>query len=209
MKCFQRPPKFVNRLIMVILGVIVQGFGLSLLINISLGTDPCTAFTQGIIEYVPLSFGTAQLLINLFAFIFVVKYDLSQVGYGTIANMVFIGYISDFFRYIWSNILPENFFEPMTMKLIILIPALIIFILGASAYMTAGLGASPYDALPFIISAHVNKISFKYLRMIWDISFMAIGLILGGNVGIMTIALAFFLGPVITWTKKKLSKFIE
>ncbi len=74
--------------------------------------------------------------------------------------------------------------------------------------MCAGLGSSPYDALPFIISAHVKKISFKALRMIWDISFMVIGFVLGGDVGIVTILVAFFLGPIITWMQKKMEVLI-
>lgn len=68
---FARPEKFRNRLIMVILGVLIQGFGLSWLIEIHFGTDPCSAFTQGVISHVGLTFGTAQLLINLILFIII------------------------------------------------------------------------------------------------------------------------------------------
>ena len=49
---FARPEKFRNRLIMVILGVLIQGFGLSWLIEIHFGTDPCSAFTQGVISHI-------------------------------------------------------------------------------------------------------------------------------------------------------------
>ena len=45
---FARPEKFKNRLIMVILGVLIQGFGLSWLIEIHFGTDPCSAFLSDI-----------------------------------------------------------------------------------------------------------------------------------------------------------------
>ena len=71
LKWFARPDKFKNRLIMVILGVLIQGFGLSWIIEVSFGTDPCSAFTQGVISHVPLSFGTAQLLINIILFVVV------------------------------------------------------------------------------------------------------------------------------------------
>lgn len=47
MTCFARPPKFWTRLAMMITGVTVQGFGLSLLIRLALGTDPCSCLTQG------------------------------------------------------------------------------------------------------------------------------------------------------------------
>lgn len=209
-KCFARPPKFRNRMIMMIVGVLLQGLGLSLLININLGTDPCSSLTQGVEKLLPfLSFGTCQLLCHLVTFIFVLRYDMSQIGFGTIGNMVCLGYISDFFRWVWSMLLPENFFEPRTTAYILLLPVLVIFCVGAATYMSAGLGSSPYDALPFIISERCNKLSFKAIRMLWDIAFMVGGFLLGGDVGIVTIAVAFFLGPVIAWIQRKVEVFIK
>lgn len=208
-KCFARPPKFRNRMIMMIVGILLQGFGLSLLISINLGTDPCSSFTQGVEKLLPFSFGTCQLLCHLVTFVFVLRYDLSQIGFGTIGNMVFLGYISDFFRWVWSIVLPSDFFEPRTTAYILLLPVLAVFCVGAATYMSAGLGSSPYDALPFIISERTNKLSFKAIRMLWDIAFMIGGFLLGGDVGIVTIAVAFFLGPVISWIQKKVERFIQ
>ena len=206
---FARPPKFWTRLVMMMIGVAVQGLGLSLLIRLALGTDPCSCLTQGVINYVPISFGTAQLLCHLVTFIFVLRFDMSYIGFGTIGNMVCLGYISDFFGWIWDTVLPQDFFAPTPVRWGLLVPVLIVFILGASTYMTAGLGSSPYDAMPFIISHKCKKLSFKVIRMIWDISFMAAGFLLGGDVGIVTLGVAFFLGPVITFMQKKLAVLLK
>lgn len=207
-KCFARPPKFWNRMIMMLCGVTAQGMGLSLLRSINLGTDPCSCLTQGVTNFIPLSFGTCQLLCHLVTFLFVIRYDLGMIGFGTIGNMCFLGYISDFFRWLWSLLLPAGFFAVTVNRYILLLPSLAIFLLGAAAYMCAGLGSSPYDALPFIISGHVRHLSFKVIRMIWDISFMAAGFLLGGDVGIVTILVAFFLGPIIAWMQQKLEVLI-
>ncbi len=209
MTCFARPPKFWTRLAMMITGVTVQGFGLSLLIRLALGTDPCSCLTQGVINYVPVSFGTAQLLCHLVTFVFVLRFDMSYIGFGTIGNMVFLGYISDFFGWIWDSVLPQGFFASQPVRWGLLVPVLMVFILGASTYMTAGLGSSPYDAMPFIISHKCKKIPFKAIRMIWDISFMAAGFALGGDVGIVTLGVAFFLGPVISFMQKKLEVLLK
>ena len=93
---FARPPKFAKRMGMMICGVIAQGLGLSLLRSIALGTDPCSCLTQGVTNFVPLSFGTCQLMCHLVTFLFVIRFDLSMIGFGTIGNMCFLGYISDF-----------------------------------------------------------------------------------------------------------------
>ena len=113
-----------------------------------------------------------------------------------------------FFQWIWSLLLPAGFFEVVINRYLLLIPSLAVFLLGAAAYMCAGLGSSPYDALPFIISGHVRRLPFKIVRMLWDISFMAAGFVLGGDVGIVTILVAFFLGPIITGVQKKLEVLI-
>ena len=209
MTCFARPPKFWTRLAMMITGVTVQGFGLSLLIRLALGTDPCSCLTQGVINYLPISFGTAQLLCHLVTFVFVLRFDMSYIGFGTIGNMVFLGYISDFFGWIWDSVLPQGFFASQPVRWGLLVPVLIVFILGASTYMTAGLGSSPYDAMPFIISHKCKKIPFKAIRMIWDISFMAAGFAPGGDVGILTLGEAFCLGPVISFLQKKLAVLLK
>ena len=207
-RCFARPPKFRNRMIMMLCGVTAQGMGLSLLRSINLGTDPCSCLTQGVTNFLPLSFGTCQLLCHLVTFLFVIRYDLGMIGFGTIGNMCFLGYISDFFRWVWALLLPAGFFEGVANRYILLIPSLAVFLLGAAAYMCAGLGSSPDDALPFIISGHVKKVSFKVVRMLWDIGFMAAGFLLGGDVGIVTILVAFFLGPIIAWVQRKLEVLI-
>lgn len=207
-KCFVCPPKFRNRMIMMLCGVLSQGMGLSLLRSVNLGTDPCSCLTQGVTNFVPLSFGTCQLLCHLVTFLFVIRFDTGMIGFGTVGNMCFLGYISDFFKWVWTLVLPAGFFDMTMNRYLLLLPSLAVFLLGAAAYMCAGLGSSPYDALPFIISGHVKKISFKAVRMIWDISFMAAGFLLGGDVGIVTVLVAFFLGPIITWVQKKLEVFI-
>lgn len=208
---FARPPKFRIRMALMLVGVILQGMGLSVLRLINMGTDPCSCLTQGVTNYVPLSFGTAQLLCHLVTFAFVIRFDMSRIGFGTIGNMVCLGYISDFFTWVWGRTLPSglNFFAVQRICYILLLPALVVFILGAATYMTAGLGASPYDALPFIISEHTNKLPFRAIRVIWDICFMIGGLLLGGDVGIVTVAVAFFLGPVINLLQKRLEVLLR
>lgn len=233
---FAIPDKFGTRMIMMILGIIVQAFGLSLLIRLELGTDPCTCLTLGVMKYFPIKVGTAQLICHLINFLIVLKFDWSMIGFGTIGNMVCLGYINQFFGYIWDTFLPAGFFESNAVRYGLLIPVLAIFILGAAAYMTAGLGTSPYDAVPFIISSykksspaeatsisegssHAPKLSFKAIRMIWDISYMTGGILLaafskdgfrfGETVGVVTVVIAFGLGPVISWMQKIMSRLLK
>ena len=112
------------------------------------------------------------------------------------------------FTGIWNHVLPAGFFAAAPVRYFLMIPGLVGLLFGAAAYMCSGLGSSPYDALPFIISNHVKRLSFKTVRMLWDIVFMAAGFMLGGTVGIVTVAVAFFCGPVVAWVQRKLERII-
>ena len=206
---FEKDSKLKNRIIIMILGVIIQALGLSLLMLVDLGVDPCSCLTMGVINYLPISFGSAQILCHMVTFIFVIIYDRKKIGLGTVGNMFCLGYICDFFSFIWSRVIPENLFNSSLVQWICLIPALLVFVSGAAAYMTADLGMSPYDAISFILSKRFPKIPFKYIRIMWDVSFMVGGFILGGPVGVVTILVAFCLGPVIAWFQKKLERFVR
>lgn len=107
--CFARPPKFLNRMIMMLIGVFVQGIGLSLLIQINLGTDPWTSFVLGVSKNLPFTYGTWQLICAAVLFLFVIFFDLSKIGFGTIGNMVCVGYIADLFGWIWGKSFPLDF----------------------------------------------------------------------------------------------------
>ncbi len=204
LRCFLRPAPFWRRMAVMAVGVLIQGFGLSVLRSIDLGLDPCSCLTQGVSNLTHLSFGTCQVLCHLATFLVVLKFDLSRVGYGTVGNMVFLGYISDFFTWLWRTALPEGFFEKTAVRYGLLLPALAVFLLGAAAYMCSGLGSSPYDAVPFIIAERAKKLSFRVVRISWDVSFMVLGLALGVMPGLVTLAVAFFCGPVVAWVQKKL-----
>lgn len=207
--CFARPPKFLNRMIMMLIGVFVQSVGLSLLIQINLGTDPWTSFVLGVSKELPFTYGTCQLVCAAVLFLFVIFSDLSKIGFGTIGNMVCVGYIADLFGWIWGKILPAGFFDSTLACWLVLLPALLIFLSGASAYLCADLGGSPYDVLPFILADRLKRIPFKAVRIAWDTAFLVLGFFLGGPIGIVTILIAFFLGPAISWFQKKLEVFLR
>lgn len=208
LNCFARPPKFKKRMVFMMGGVVMMGFGLSLLRDINLGTDTCSCFAQGINNFLPFRFGTCLVLFHIVTLCFVLRYDISRIGFGTLGNMLFLGYISDFFKWLWSVALPSDFFIHTVTRYVLLVPSLVVFMVGAAAYMCSGLGASPFDALPFIISDHIKKLPFKAVRILWDLFFMIMGMILGGDFGIVTILSAFCLGPVISWVQKKLEVLI-
>ncbi|SCY63761.1 YczE/YyaS/YitT family protein [Butyrivibrio sp. INlla14] len=200
---------FVKRLIIMNIGVFLMGFFLSFLIEVNLGTDPCTFMNLTLSRFLGLSFGNWQLLLNSCLFILVILFGRKLIGFGTIANMVFIGYIADFFCMVWGKTIPEHVFKEFPSRAIVFGIALAMFIFAVSLYINANMGVAPYDAIPQIISERVlKKVPFAVIRIAFDFTAIIIGIIFGGIPNIGMILMALFLGPVITLVGKFLNKHV-
>lgn len=193
-----------KKMILVIISVIMMGFSLSFLNRTNFGTDPYTVLNLGIASKVGLSLGNSQAIFNCVLLLIVFLFDKSQIGWGTIANMFLVGYSFDFFTWLNGFWVPQEIYSTMLGRILVMIPSLLVFILVAATYMAVQLGTSPYDAVPFIVSTKLSKVPFRIIRMFWDILACVIGVLLDSKLGVVTIVMAFALGPVITWVKKNI-----
>lgn len=197
-----------------IFAVVIMGLCVSFLDKTALGTDPCTTFNLGIAEKTGLSLGNWQALFNCILFIFVIFFARDQIGWGTLANMFLVGYSYDFFTWLNSKWIPDEIYTHLSARILITIPILALFIFVASLYIAIQQGTAPYDAFPYIIHNLINKktnrLPFKAVRMIWDIGFCILGLLLGSRIGIVTILIAFTIGPVVSYLEKNIiSKLLK
>lgn len=203
---FYKKANFVSRLVTVVAAVILMGFAMSLLMKVNLGTDPCTLMNNSIAMTLGMTLGNWQALLNIILLIFVVLFGGRNLGFGTIANMFLVGYSIDFFNWVWNHILPSDAFDSWTVRIVILVPALLLFILAAAVYMEVDMGTAPYDAVPYIISTKFKKIPFRIIRMAYDFLVILVGLVFGGKIQIVTVLMALLLGPVISWVGTKLKR---
>lgn len=196
----------IKRIIVCFLAVFGMGFFLSFLMLCNLGTDPCSFMNKSISLRIGLSFGTWQLIINACMLVIVLFWDRSSLGFGTIFNMVLVGYYVDFFDWLWGKVIPAHYFTDTVSKWVIFLVALLLFIISAAVYINSDMGVAPYDALPKIITEKVSakfpKFPKMLIRMAWDFSAILIGILAGGTPVIGIILMAFFLGPVISLVGK-------
>lgn len=204
---FQRP-HMKRRLLALAVSLTLMGVCIAVFKTVGFGTDPCSTFTLGVSARTGVTFGTCQLVFNLLLFIPVIRYDLSRIGIGTIGNMVGVGYIADFcMRLIGARFPPESL--SMTERVLMFAVSMAVFLVAASFYMVVDLGVAPYDAIPQLIAAHTNKLSYRGVRMIWDISMLSMGFLLGSTIGLTTVITGFFLGPAITLVAKCVHGWFE
>lgn len=181
--------------------VFAMGFFVSFLVMCNLGTDPCTFMNRSISSRIGLSFGNWQLLLNCLLFIIVFIKAKDLIGFGTIFNMVLVGYYVDFFTYLWGKIIPSFVWTNPVSKWLIYLITLFCFIVSAAVYINSDTGVAPYDALPIIITNIAEEKTGKSLkvavRMCWDASAIIIGMLFGAVPVIGVILMTAFLGPVI------------
>lgn len=198
---FKYSSDWIKSFLIMLCAVTVMGMCVSLLVMCNMGTDPYSAMNYGISHMLGMSFGNYQLLSNLVLLLVVIIFDRKLIGTGTLGNMILVGYAADFFTWIWKNVchVPEQL--SLSIRIIILIPALILFIFAAAIYMQSGHGTAPYDAVSFLITNKIAKVTgrnrFRIIRIVYDLLATCIAIETGGEVGIITILMVILLGPTV------------
>lgn len=197
-----------RRLAVLTVSLIVIGICVAAFKTVGFGTDPCSTFTLVVSARTGVSFGTCQLAFNLLMFLPVIRFDLSRIGVGTIANMAGVGYVADFcMRLIELHTPPEGF--SMAARVLMFAVSMAAFLIAAAFYMVVDLGVAPYDAIPQLIAARTNRISARAIRMLWDITILSLGFLLGSTVGLTTLITGFCLGPAIAFVSDRVKSWFE
>ncbi|MCR4897549.1 MAG: hypothetical protein K5891_12325 [Lachnospiraceae bacterium] len=206
---FTHAPQIRIRLPLVLIAVFMMGFSLSFLVLVDWGTDPYTAMNLAIISKLGISLGNWQAIFNTTLFLIVILCGGKDIGWGTVANMLLIGYLVDFFSWVWAKVFPPDFFTAnLPLRITVMFLAVVVFVISAALYMTGGLGVSPYDAIPFIILRRFPKLPMRGLRICYDMTAFLLSILLGGKFYPATLCMVILLGPVIQFVGKLLAKLI-
>ena len=200
-------PNFAKRISFMLPAVLLMGVFVSILVEVGWGTDPASFMNLNISHVIGLSLGPTEVITYGIMFIFVLIFGAQMIGFGTLANMILIGFVVDFCRWLWSNIGLADFIANggITIKLIFFVVALLLFVIVAAIYMNAQMGVAPYDALPAIIGNALPKIPYFIVRQLFDFSAVGIGVLFGilfskdgiqGSV-IGSVVMSVLLGPVV------------
>ena len=173
-------------------GLWLFGIGEAALVNSSLGNTPWTVLAEGIANHSRLDIGGATILVSVL--VLVGWIPLRQLpALGTLANVVVIGVSLDVMR----SVLPH----PGGVPARALEAALGIVTIGVASalYLTANLGPGPRDG--WMTGIH-RRLGFPIasVRAGIELTVLAVGVVLGGTVGVATVAFALFVGYCLAWT---------
>jgi uncharacterized membrane protein YczE len=178
-----------RRLVQLFVGLTLYGASMALMIEAALGLDPWDVFHQGLAERTGLSFGTVVIIVG--AVVLLLWIPLRQKpGIGTVSNIVLIGLAVD----ATLAILPTP--HAMAVRITFLVLGILLNGVAGGLYIGAQLGPGPRDGLMTGWVGRKPGRSIRLTRTVIELSVLAAGVLLGGTVGVGTIAYALLIGPL-------------
>lgn len=175
------------RLLWLFVGLSLFSLAMAMIIRAGLGVDPWDVLHLGLADHLPLSLGTVVVLVGVA--VLLAWIPLRQwPGLGTICNAIWIGIALDVFL----RFLPPVVGLPW--QLAMLFGAIAINGLGGAMYIGSHLGSGPRDGL--MTGLHLRTgLSIRLVRTVIELAALGVDWVLGGPVGLGTIAYAFLIGP--------------
>jgi len=145
---------------------------------------PWDVFHQGLGNLLGITMGQASILVGLV--IVLANWLLGEkIGIGTLCNMVFIGLFLDLLMQ--NNVIPQ--FDALALRILMMFMGLFIIGIATYFYLSVGWGAGPRDGLMVALTKRTNK-SVRFIRNSIEVSAVTIGFLLGGSLGLGTLAMA-------------------
>jgi uncharacterized membrane protein YczE len=176
-----------RRLPQLLVGIPVLGVGIALTLQARLGVSPYDVLHQGIAAKTGLSVGTVVILVGLVILLLWIPLR-QRPGLGTVLNTLTVGLVID----LALQVVPEP--ELLAARIPLLVAGIVVTGLGMGLYIGAGLGPGPRDGLMTGLAA--KGFPLWGVRTVLELAALLAGWVLGGNVGVGTVAFAFSIGPL-------------
>ena len=172
------------------IGFLLFGLSIDVIVQASLGLDSWDVLQMALTYHLPITLGESSIGV---AFL-VVLIDIilkEPLGWGTLANVVFIG--------VWVDILRP--YVPSVPHLILIQIAYLLLgtlIMGfaTAVYVGVDAGAGPRDTLMLAMS-RLGKTSLRVARTAIEVTVVALGCVIGGPAWLGTLIAAIAIGPAV------------
>lgn len=180
--------KGAHRIVQLLIGLFLYGIGIAFLVRSALGASPWDVLTQGLSHHVPLSFGTITVILS--GVVLLLWIPLRQKpGVGTILNALVVGPSAD----IGFRLIPE--ISTLWLRIAFIVIGILVVGLATGLYIGSRFGPGPRDGLMTGLHRVTGRPIWQ-VRASIELVVVVLGWLLGGIVGIGTVAFAVLIGPV-------------
>ncbi|MFD3443737.1 YitT family protein [Microbacteriaceae bacterium 4G12] len=181
-----------RRIPQLLIGLFLYGISLSMMIRAGVGVSPWDVLSQGVSLRTGIPFGLATNLIGLLVLLLWIPLR-QRPGVGTVLNVLLVGPSAEVgFLFITQ---PDELWA----RILLFAGGLVLLAVASGLYIGANFGPGPRDGLMTGLHQRTGW-RIWIVRTSIEIVVLAIGWLLGGNVGFGTVAFALFIGPLINIT---------
>lgn len=182
--------RFAYDFLIIQVGFLLFGLSIDVLVQANLGLDSWDVLQMALTTHLPLTLGQS----NIGVAVLIVLLDVAlkePLGWGTLANMLFIGVWVDIMKPYTPSVPPIFLVQAAYLLLGTLIMGF-----ATAIYIGVDAGAGPRDTLMLALS-RVGKTSVRVARTCLEVTVVAVGWILGGPAWLGTLIAAITIGPAV------------
>ncbi|NCB91071.1 MAG: Tat pathway signal sequence [Clostridia bacterium] len=191
-----------KRIVMAIVGIVLTCISVAFTKISGFGVDPYSVLMFGIAKATGSTYQVVFLVACSILTVIAWKFKRSLLGLATIISLVCSGAIVDVATGVMEHLVGK---PNLVVRAALLVTGLIIISVASALYYTANLGVSPYDAQALTL-ADKTPVPFRFCRVATDLVCVAVGFLLGGDLGVGTICIAFCMGPAIQVCRERISE---
>ncbi len=189
--------RFGRRFAQLLSGLGCFGVGVALMVRADLGLSPWQVFHQGVAEKAGIAIGTATILTGMVVLLAWIPLR-ERFGLGTILNVAIIGNMMN----LSLLALPDDL-GGLAVRLAAMAGGIVLIGLGSGLYIGAGMGPGPRDGLMTGLAR--RGLHIGAVRTGLEVTVLIVGWILGGTIGLGTLAFAVTIGPLIAFFLPRLT----
>ena len=180
------------KMLLGIAGIIFIGIGVSFNASAALGNDP-------------IGIGMTSNIVNIVLIIIVFLAEKHYVSIGTLIHLLFYGNAVSVGGKIYQIIFGTG---TLLTQMIGAVVGCTLMYLGVAMFITADMGLDPFTGLVMVLRDKTKK-EFQVVKISFDVGCIAIGFLLGGKLGVITVITAVTAGPVIQFLSGKIERLME
>jgi uncharacterized membrane protein YczE len=178
----------LRRVAQLFIGLALFGLGIALLIRAEIGLPPWDVLAQGLSRQTGLPFGLFTVAISLVVLLLWIPLR-ERPGFGTVANALLVGPFIE----VGLRLIPTQ--TVLWAQVLVFAAGLVITGLASGLYLGARFGSGPRDGLMTGLMRVTGR-PIWVVRTAIELVALIAGWLLGGTVGLGTVAFALLIGPL-------------
>ena len=182
----------LNRLLKLSLGLTAYGVSMVMMLQSDLGLMPWDVLHQGIALQGDWPMGRVTIAVSVVVLLLWIPIR-QKPGFGTVCNAIVVGLVFDTVNGLIGDRLLD---ATMATRVTLMVGGILLNAVATAAYLGAHLGPGPRDGLMTGLVRRTG-LSVRLVRTLIEGSVVVAGVLLGGTLGVGTIAYVLLIGPLI------------